>query len=140
MLHIFVSLFILVVPRVEELFISANGTAGEVVIFSCTFSGFPQPEIKWYKNGQPLELDSHHVSVTNSPPGEQVEVANTTSTLQISGLVLSDRGNYSCFTFYISPNVWMLESKQLDFIVLCKFSRRAKFSNSFIETATVRNN
>ena len=49
-----------------------------------------------------------------------MKVANTTSTLQISGLVLSDRGNYSCFSSNNLTSVRTLESERLEFIVLCK--------------------
>ena len=81
----------------------------------------------WYKNGRRLALDdSPRFSMTSSPFGVQViEVVNTTSALQISDLVLSDRGNYSCFSSNFLTSVRTLESEQLDFIVFCKSIREA---------------
>ena len=106
-------------PRVEELTVSENGTAGLDATFSCTFSGFPVPDVVWLKDGISLPT-SDRISMTTVTVEPDDSIMNATNTLHISGLVLSDRANYSCMAENDLARPQELESDRLEFLVLCE--------------------
>ena len=56
----------------------------QAAVFACTVTGYPQQQIYWTKNGEPLQLDGHrHIS---SPNG----------TLKIFSVQEGDEGSYQC--------------------------------------------
>ena len=98
---------------------SDNGTAGLDTTFSCTFSGFLVPDVTWLKDGVLLP-SSNRVSMTIVTVEPENSIMNATNTLHISGLVLSDRANYSCRAENDLARTQELESDRLEFLVLCE--------------------
>lgn len=103
---------------------SESGIAGQGTTFSCTFSGFPVPNVVWFKDGVVLP-SSDRASMSINIVGPTDGIQNATNTLQISGLVLSDRANYSCYADNDLARPQQLESNRLEFIVQCKMTLRA---------------
>lgn len=69
-------------PSMLDSFQSGEVQVGLVVEFPCIASGYPNPTIRWLKDGRPLPADSRWT--------------RRTSGLTISDLRLEDSGNYIC--------------------------------------------
>jgi len=59
---------------------------GGEAVFECSTAGFPEPEVKWYKDGRVL-LANDTVRMTSSGNHHR---------LHIKGILSSDQGEYSC--------------------------------------------
>ena len=70
---------------------------GQSVSFNCTAEGIPIPRIIWRKDGQ-LIIPNHKRSIAQSRLRSSIipGVVQVTSILTITGLTVSDNGNYSC--------------------------------------------
>ena len=88
--------FSLVPPQVSTDFNDVNVTAGTTIIFTCNATGFPAPDISWYKNGNYLtekqEFGAGSVTISSYVIGNLI----TVSQLILQGLDLSDNGVYGC--------------------------------------------
>ena len=62
-----------------------SATEGKPCQLSVQFSGTPEPDVQWYRNGQPLRKDSRHNITRNAD----------SSTLIIRNAGISDGGLYS---------------------------------------------
>lgn len=60
---------------------------GDTLTLKCAVTGDPQPEIKWYRNGQLLKL-SNRILIDNQSDGQ--------CTLIVKDCSLSDEGVYRC--------------------------------------------
>lgn len=72
-------------PKFERKFANHQlVSVGDIVSLRASFSGFPQPNIEWLKNGEPV--------------GPTVSIRNTDfdTCLTISSIELGDEGEYSC--------------------------------------------
>nr|XP_006823010.1 PREDICTED: uncharacterized protein LOC100378837 [Saccoglossus kowalevskii] len=59
---------------------------GKTARISCTVKGSPRPSVVWFKNGNPLRLDSHY----------QLHLIGSTRTLLIPKTIYKDAGEYTC--------------------------------------------
>ena len=66
------------------------------IIFTCTSSGMPLPEIEWLFDGTILSSDNRIAVVSNIVSSEDKSGGFSVSTLTIGTLQLSDRGMYTC--------------------------------------------
>lgn len=119
----------LVRPQFVSIFVPAAGIAGGAINFTCTALGFPTPSISWNRNGLPFTAGSQAgVSITPSalvlPEPEMI--SERTSTLQITGLVLSDVADYSCLAENNLARPQQQESTRENFGVLCKLVNNPK--------------
>ena len=75
-------------------FTKKNPDEGEETVASCSWTGSPDPDITWYKDGFPLiegELPSRmRITMRKDDDGTQH------SSLEINEVELSDTGEYTC--------------------------------------------
>ena len=64
-----------------------HANVGNSFTFKCSVYGIPPPEVKWYKNGEPLDTSDSEVSFYTLVNGQN---------LQISTLIKDDDGTYQC--------------------------------------------
>ena len=71
-----------------------NTTAGGLARLFCNATGFPIPNIAWYKNNTPIaELNDPRIAATRTEVAENLIAVGV---LSIQGPVLSHNGMYSC--------------------------------------------
>jgi len=70
---------------VEEVFIHTK--AGKKAELVCSVHGFPRPEVKWTKDGQPVSEQANKIKIQN---------INHKHSLIISSVAKSDFGSYTC--------------------------------------------
>ena len=74
-------------------FTRKNPEEGDETTASCGWTGSPDPEVTWYKDGSPLrEVDlPARIRITMSSDGDMFQ-----SSLQINPVEVYDAGNYTC--------------------------------------------
>jgi hypothetical protein len=70
-------------PNFVELLKDAQVIKGNDVCFKCKVTGFPQPEIAWFKDGQEL-LESAHIKVSSSLETRQFLFISFSSQITLS--------------------------------------------------------
>ena len=84
---IFIYFFFLGKPKVEGKPSDVTVTVEQPAVLECAFSGFPKPEITWYKDNVPIKADQR-VTIHEDKPNVH--------TLKISRSVLDDKDTYTC--------------------------------------------
>jgi hemicentin len=86
-------LVVQVAPQVSSHPISKTRNMSDSVVFCCTSTGVPAPDITWKTTGQaPISLRN----VTNSVSGTDSILYTTTSDLEVKNLQKSYDGNFTC--------------------------------------------
>ena len=122
-------------PRIVELTVSSNGTAGGTIVFTCNATGFPSPSIVWRRNGDSTLLpnsNKYSVSLSTVTMPEMERIFVRRSTLQISNLFLGDKANYSCFAENNLARLQEQESSRELFEVLCKINLYNCYPNGLL--------
>ena len=89
------------------------------VIFNCTATGNPSPNITWYKNGSSL-LPSSDPRITVGPPREKLlssGLYQVVQNLTINNTADRDSGSYSC----VCNNTGGMGTQEFDLIVGSKW-------------------
>ena len=93
-------LYISATPELLSELINITKNFSDNVLFHCSFSGFPAPDITWYHNGQVL-INGAQENVTISTmltalPSDNSGLFNITSQLSIKYVQTSNNGLYQC--------------------------------------------
>ena len=76
----------------------------EEVSFTCSSTGIPVPEIRWYRNGTEITDETERFVITEDgysmQPGSLLTQYN--ETLTISNMVDTDNGTYTCVAIGVS--------------------------------------
>ncbi|KAK7869106.1 hypothetical protein R5R35_006579 [Gryllus longicercus] len=104
-------------PQVTAQKSKINSGEGETVDLACTVSGQPKPMLKWYKDGQEMEIGTSRFEVSAN---------NNTYILRIKNLEKSDFGTYSC----VAKNKHGIRQKN---ITLTGFPDIPKYRGSEVE-------
>ncbi|XP_053118296.1 obscurin isoform X21 [Hemicordylus capensis] len=75
-------------PDFEEELADCTAELGETVKLACRVTGTPKPNVSWYKDGRPVEIDPHHI-IIEDPDGS--------CTLILDNLTGVDSGQYMCY-------------------------------------------
>ena len=81
-------------PTIVDLPAPDTNTVGERFELVCSFTGFPDPQIRWEKDGSVFLLGE----------GRRIINSTGTSALEIERLQVSDAGVYSCSVSNIGGN------------------------------------
>ena len=95
-----------------------NTTAGGIARLHCNATGFPVPDIVWFKNGIPLS-DLNNIRITTTRT-EIMEGLLAVGILSIQGPVLSDNGLYSCNASNSLKTAEVVSSESADLFVQCE--------------------
>ena len=86
--------FLLEFPLITAAPANTNTTTGGLVRLVCNATGFPIPDIAWYKNNTPItELNDPRLITSRT---ENAENLMAVGVLSVQGAVLSHSGVYSC--------------------------------------------
>lgn len=75
-------------PKFTEPLHELEVKPGETAKLECTVVGKPEPEVKWVRDGVPVNVDNQHVIVKKDQDGHQTLIIKDAST--------ADAGRYSC--------------------------------------------
>ena len=94
LLYLFALISIIEFPVIRVAPDDTNTTAGGLARLYCNATGFPIPEIAWFKNNTPIaELNDPRITVSRTEVAENLIAVGV---LSIQGPVLSHNGMYSC--------------------------------------------
>ena len=99
-------------------FTKKNPDEGEETVASCSWTGSPDPDITWYKDGFPLiegELPSR-MRITR----RREDDGTHHSSLEIDGVELSDTGEYTCNVS--NPVGFVFRHNRLEVQGVCMYS------------------
>uniref|UniRef100_A0A3B3VCS3 receptor protein-tyrosine kinase n=1 Tax=Poecilia latipinna TaxID=48699 RepID=A0A3B3VCS3_9TELE len=99
--------------------------AATTVKFRCAAGGFPQPTLRWLKNGRPLRQEDRK---------EGYKVRHQSWTLIMENVTPSDRGNYTC----LAENVEGSINHTFSLDVLGRQPHRPSLLPGFLSNTTVR--
>ena len=95
-----------------------NGTAGETARLHCNATGFPIPDIIWFKNGTPVsDLNNMRFVATRT---EITEGLLAVGILSIHNPVLSDNGLYSCNASNYLKTADVVSSDRAELFLQCE--------------------
>ena len=95
-----------------------NTTAGGTARLYCNATGFPIPDIVWFKNGTPVsDLSDTRITPTRT---EILDELLAVGILSIRGPVLSDNGLYSCNASNSLKTAEVVSSDSAELFVQCE--------------------
>lgn len=75
-------------PKITEMLSDVEVHELETTVMKITATGVPTPEVQWFKDGTPLQIDSERIFVQETETSEHI--------LTINQVQLEDAGVYSC--------------------------------------------
>uniref|UniRef100_UPI00398E7BDC obscurin-like isoform X29 n=1 Tax=Pristiophorus japonicus TaxID=55135 RepID=UPI00398E7BDC len=82
-------------PEFVEKLADCTAKMGQTVKLACLVIGNPKPVITWFKDGKPMEVDSHHIII---------EDEDGSCTLILDTLNAADSGQYMCYAASTAGN------------------------------------
>jgi len=74
-------------PKVEGKPVDVTVNVEQAAVLECTFSGFPKPEVTWFKDNQPIIPDQRITIHEDKPNVHSLKIAQTQ---------LDDKSSYTC--------------------------------------------
>ncbi|XP_065114729.1 obscurin isoform X19 [Paramisgurnus dabryanus] len=75
-------------PDFDSVLTDFTAELGQTIKLACKVTGVPKPQVTWYKDGRPVQVDPHHI-IIEDPDGS--------CTLILDNMTANDSGQYMCF-------------------------------------------